>query len=163
MKTTINFWNLRNMSIDNKDRWRTSREYLKELAYEGIIAEIGRFSEVIAQFERNFYERHKGDGEVPFTEGWDWDEQLTQLYLDLLSEFNNLNESEEYDYFEDYVKDRLEATQADLDAGRTVFCSCCGAIVEKEHSVNIDGGHYCYDCALDEIRDKIKDRDADND
>lgn len=162
MKTTINFYNLHNTSIGNKDRWRTSRESLKERAYEGIIAAIGRFSEVIAQFERNIHERHKGDGEVPFTEGWDWDEQLTQLYLDLLDEFNNLNESEEYDYFEDYVKDRLEATQADLVAGRTVFCSCCGAIVEKEHSVDIDGWRYCHDCALDAIKDKIKDCHSNN-
>ena len=163
MKTTINFYNLRNRSCQDENRWRTSSPSLKQAANMSIIADVGIFAEMLRQFEIEFYKKHDADGEVPFTEGWDWDDQLTQLFLDFQEEFSDLSESEEYNYFGDFCLAKFKAMQTDLDIGITTFCACCETIVEKKHSVNIDGGHYCYDCALDEIRDKIKDRDADND
>lgn len=162
MKTTISFWNLRNRDYQGESRWRTSSPSLKMAANRSIIADVGIFAGMLQQFETEFYRKHSGDGEVPFTEGWDWDEQLTQLFLDFQEEFSDLSESEKYYYFGDFSSAKFEAIQADLDAGKTTFCDRCGAIVEKEHSVDVDGGHYCYGCALDEIKDKIKDCHADN-
>ena len=162
MKTTINYWNLRNRDYQDENRWETKNKTLKEIANMGIISNIGRFSEVVTNFEREFYKKHHGDGKLPFTEGWDWNNQLTQLFLDCQEEFGDLSESKEYNYFGDFSLAKLEAMQAALDEGKTTFCDCCGTIVERKRSIRIDGMFYCYDCALDEIRDKIKDRDADN-
>ena len=162
MKTTFNFSNLRNRDYQDENRWRTSSPSLKMAANMSIIADVGLFAEMLRQFESDFHREHDADGKVPFTASWDWDEQLTQLFLDFQEEFNDLSESEEYGYFGDFCLAKFRATQAALDEGKTTFCDRCGGIVEKEHSVGVDGGQYCYGCALDEIKDKIKDCHADN-
>ena len=156
MKNTFDLTNLKTHAPSDPNRFDTPSIDLRKAAHCSTIGNIIIFTEAVQEFERDYYDKHIWD-EVPFTEGWDADKELTQLFLTFYDEW--INEETQYPYFRQYCMDKLKAIQEGLEETETCFCQDCGSIVPISDAVTIGNERYCLRCGMTALQNKINSKE----
>lgn len=156
MRYTFDLINFKTHASNDPNRFDTPSIDLRKAAHCSTIGNVILFTEAVQEFEHDYYDKHIW-GEVPFTEGWDADKELTQLFLTFYDEWTN--EETQYPYFRQYCIDRLKAIQEGLDEAEAYFCKDCGSIVPASDTVTIGNEHYCFRCGVTALQNKINSKE----
>lgn len=127
--------NLHNCAGHTKEK----AEFLLKAATTGLIGMAISFGEALQEFER------KAHGH-PFTQSFYIDAGLTQLFINLVEEFNTEEQMEKSRDFYSFCLEALETAQEDLDSDRAKCCAFCGSIISKEDIFTKGSICYCRNC-----------------